>query len=468
MGPSTEDDDILRSLIRAGMTVARLNFSHGDHDYHRQHIERVRRISAELGIPVAIMGDTKGPEIRTRLNEGHEPVLLSPGSEVTVTTRDMLSTSVCVSVDYEALPDKVAPDYVIYMDDGLIALRVLDVEGRDIHCVVVNGGLLGERKGVNLPNVVTDLPAVSEQDLSDLAFACEMGVDAIAASFVCDADAVRSVREVCRQHGRSDILIIAKVESALAVSNFDEILRVSDGIMVARGDLGIEIPPAEVPHTQKEIVYKCNAAYRPVIIATQMLDSMVRSPRPTRAEATDVANAIYDGADCVMLSGETAAGAFPVESVEMMAEVCRQSEQFLVERDKYHEREGYENVSGATGFAAVQVAKLVGASALLCPTNSGSTACIVATFRPRLPIIAASPNEDTVRRMGFVWGVIGVLAQEKEWLAEICRTSLSAARKAGLVKADDLVVVTAGDPLTSPFYSGYRTTTNVCMVAQVI
>ena len=467
MGPATEDDDVLRDMIRAGMTVARLNFSHGTHEYHRSNIERVRRISQELGMPVAIMVDTKGPEIRTGFTKDHAPITLENGDEVVVTTVPVEATKERFSISYQALPREVGPGSTIYVDDGLIALKVLHVDGNDIHCLVVNSGVLKEHKGVNVPNVIMELPSVTDQDREDIRFACEMGADAIAASFIRDANAVHEIREICHEYGGDDIFIISKIESSLALDNLDAILAASDGAMVARGDLGIEIPPADVPYLQKRIIAKCNASYKPVITATQMLDSMMKNPRPTRAEVTDVANAVYDGTDCVMLSGETAAGAYPVESVRMMAEVCLKAEENLAQRRDYHDEGSLRDVSDATSFGAVETAERVGAAAILCPTDSGHSARIMAAFRPRFPIIATSRFERTIRRTCFIWGVTGLLMQEEDGLARICYGTLKAARHAGYIHTDDIVVITAGDPVTSPLTSFSETSTNVTMVAQV-
>ena len=467
MGPATEDDEVLRALITEGMNVARLNFSHGTHEYHRSNIERVRRIAAELGTTVAIMTDTKGPEIRTGLTEDHKPIPLSVGDHVTVTTEPVACTRECISLDYEPLPREISLGSVIYMDDGLIGLTVESIEGNKIHCVVNNNGMLGERKGVNVPGGVSGLPSVTEQDIADIRFSCEMGVDAIAASFVRTGDAVREIRELCKSFGRPDMMIIAKIESKLGIDNFDLILSESDGIMVARGDLGVEIPSADVPQIQKEIIHRCNVAYTPVITATQMLDSMMRSPRPTRAEVTDVANAIYDGTDCVMLSGETAAGVYPVESVHMMAEVCNRAEVYLHSRHAYHKGDERRSISAAASFGAIEMAERVGASALLCPTKSGSTVCILCAFKPRLPIIAVSPDERTIRKTCFYWGVTGILTTMQDGLANICYDAIKTIRRKGVVERDSLVVITAGDPVTSPIVHGTETSTNVCMIAQV-
>ncbi|MBF0990809.1 MAG: pyruvate kinase, partial [Atopobium sp.] len=337
MGPATESDEVLRELILAGMNVARFNFSHGSHEYHRTMIGRVRSISDELGIPIAIMLDTKGPEVRTGLLEDGKKVTLTTGESVIVTTDDdVIGNAQRFSLDYKNLPKEVKKGSIILIDDGLIGLEVDHVEGTDMHCKIINGGELGEKKGVNVPNVNIGLPSVTEQDRADIMFGCELGIDAIAASFIRDGAAVEEIRNICREMGTPNVQIFPKIESALGVKNFDEILAASNGIMVARGDLGVEVPAAEVPHIQKTIIKKCNDAYKPVITATQMLDSMIRNPRPTRAEVTDVANAIYDGTDCVMLSGESAAGKYPVEAVKTMASICKETEKYLPVKDVYH------------------------------------------------------------------------------------------------------------------------------------
>ena len=469
MGPATEGDDTLRSMIRAGMNVARLNFSHGDHAYHRINIERARRVAKELGTTIAILADTRGPEIRCGLNKDHELVYLHTGSQVTLDTKPTEGTSERIHITYDGLPAAVSEGTRIFMDDGLIELTVDTTTSTEINCTVVNGGSLGERKGINVPNVVTAMPSITEQDHEDIRFACEMKVDAIAASFICDADAVRQVHALCEEFGSPDTLVFSKVESALALQNFEEILEESDGIMVARGDLGVEIPPAEVPYIQKKIIDRCNESYKPVITATQMLESMVHNPRPTRAEVTDVAHAIFDGTDCVMLSGETAAGDFPVDAVRIMAEVCLEAEEHLEERTTYYERIGLDNVTSTTSFSAVQNAQRVKAVAILCPTETGRTARIMSVFRPKKPIIATTPSERTLVRTNFYWGVKGLLVPEESGLAKTCYGAISGARKAGLINVDDIVVVTAGDTVLSPIHgAAYETSTNVCMIAQVM
>ena len=472
LGPSTEDDNVLREMIRSGMNVARLNFSHGSHEYHRSNIERVRRIAKELDANVAIMTDTKGPEIRTRLNKDHETIPFQTDDKVRITSRDTVSTKECIALDYPTLAKELNAGDVIYIDDGLLGFEVESIDGDDLCCRVTNGGSMGEQKGVNIPNVAVDLPAITEQDREDIRFSCETGVDAIAVSFVRNAAAVEEVRKLCKEYGAPKTQIFSKVESAFAIEHFDEILKASNGIMVARGDLGVEIPPADVPQVQKEIIAKCNREYRPVITATQMLDSMTHNPRPTRAEITDVANAIDDGTDCVMLSGETAAGNYPVEAVKMMAEVCRKTEAHLPERHEYHDRGGRRNVSGATGYAAVEVARLVGAKALVCPTISGRTARIMSAFRPRLPIIATAPTTSGLRRTCFYWGVEGIEAAEQGAFMKVCYDAIDQAKKQGLLNSGEIAVITAGDPFSSPMLREGEITpdtpTNVCITAQVM
>ena len=468
MGPATESDDVLRELIKSGMNVARFNFSHGSHDYHRNNIERVRRISDELSIPVAIMLDTKGPEIRTGELENHEKVTLETGNRAIITTDDgVVGTAERFSLDYKELPKEVEKGSTILIDDGLIELTVDHVEGNDMHCVVDNGGELGEKKGVNVPNVEVGLPSVTEQDKADIMFGCELGIDAIAASFIRNGEAVDEIREICAESGMHNVYIFPKIESAMGVKNFDEILEHSDGIMVARGDLGVEIPPAEVPHVQKTVISKCAAAYKPVITATQMLDSMIRNPRPTRAEVTDVANAIYDGTDCVMLSGETAAGKYPVEAVKMMASVCKETEKYLAERHQYHDRGGLRNVNAAIGLAAVEIADRVDAKCIICPTHSGRTARLISNFRPHLNIVAMSPSNHAIRKTCFLWGVDGYKTTEQGSLSSTCYNALTIAKEQGVVNTGDLVVITAGDPQTSPSQGDYITSTNMTMVSQI-
>lgn len=467
MGPATEDEEVLRQLILHGMNVARFNFSHGSHNYHRAGVERVRRVANEIGVPVAIMLDTKGPEVRTGLLKDGEKIQLTTGETVIISTEDgVIGTKERISLDYKNLPQEVEKGSIILIDDGLIGLEVEYVKDNEIYCTITNGGELGEKKGVNIPNVNIGLPPVTEQDIADIIFGCEIGIDAVAASFIRDAEGVMQIRKICEEHGGEDVAIFPKIESALGVANFDEILAVSSGIMVARGDLGVEIPAEQVPHVQKEIIKKCRNAYKPVITATQMLDSMIRNPRPTRAEITDVANAIYDGTDCVMLSGETAAGKYPVDAVRTMASVCIETEKYLDEVHEYKMRDGIRNVNGAIGFAAVTTANRVGARCILAPTSSGRTARLIMNFRPKVPIYAISSSEKVYRKCCFYWGVSPILSKEGLGLEDTLYNAIQEGKKRNLLTEGDLCIVTAGDLKTSPTDGEYTSSTNVLMVAQ--
>ena len=471
MGPATEDEEVLRQLILHGMNVARFNFSHGSHQYHRSMIEKVRRLSSELGIPVAILLDTKGPEIRTGLLEDGKKVTVKTGDTLVVTAQetseDFHGTAEHISLDYLNLPSEVEKGSIILIDDGLIGLEVDHVEGQDMYCVVTNGGEIGEKKGVNVPNVNVGLPSVTAQDRADIMFGCELGIVAIAASFIRDAKAVEEIRNICIEMGAPNVMIFPKIESALGVQNFDEILHVSDGIMVARGDLGVEVPAAQVPHIQKTIIKKCAEHYKPVITATQMLDSMQRNPRPTRAEVNDVANAVYDGTDCVMLSGETAAGKYPVDAVSTMSDICKETEKYVQENKTYYDRHGVRNVNGATGFAAVEMADRVNAKCIIVPTHSGRSARLVSKFRPKVPLYAMSPSEEAVRRTCFYWGVYAFRTTEQGALTGTLYNALTTAKQNKVVESGDIVILTAGDPQTSPRQGDYTTSTNLAMIAQV-
>ncbi|GAW30550.1 pyruvate kinase [Carboxydocella sp. JDF658] len=449
IGPASEQVETLVQLIEAGMNVARLNFSHGTHEEHGRRVEAIRQASAKANRPVAILLDTKGPEIR--LGVLKEKITVNPGDKLILTTEEMEGGGNRIPVTYKGLPEDVREGTAILIDDGLIGLKVERIEGTEIHCVVENGGEISSRKGVNVPGAVINLPALTEKDIADIEFGIKMGMDFIAASFVRKAADVLAIREILEKHG-SDMQIIAKIENHEGVNNIDEILKVADGIMVARGDLGVEIPIDEVPLVQKMIIEKCNRAGKPVITATQMLDSMIRNPRPTRAEATDVANAIFDGTDAIMLSGETAAGKYPVEAVKTMARIAERAERALryeeltVRRGIVPERTTTDAISHAT----VTTAHDLGASAIICATKSGHTAKMVSKYRPQASVVAITPKMDVVRKLLLVWGVYPLLCKETKSTDEMLKVSVETALAAGLIKAGDLVVITAGVPVGVP------------------
>lgn len=475
MGPACDNEDILREMIKAGMNVARFNFSHGSHEEHHERMERVKRISRELGIPVGILLDTKGPEIRTGFLKDHQKVMLETGSKVVVTAAEtdetLQGTAEHIYLDHLELPHEVTVGGSILIDDGLIGLSVDSIDGQDMYCTVENGGELGEKKGVNVPNAHLSLPAITPQDREDILFGLKEGIDFIAASFIRDAKGVREIRKLCDENGGEHVCILPKIECALAVYHFDEILEASDGIMVARGDLGVEVAPEVCPTIQKEIIAKCNRAYKPVITATQMLDSMIRNPRPTRAEVTDVANAIDDGTDATMLSGETAAGKYPLEAVKMMANIALIAEATIPEHRKLdiHTKEtGATVINNAVGLAAVTTAFSVGAKAILTPTSSGRSARLVSNFRPVLPIQAVTHNEWAQRRMTLYWGVEPIYQKGAAGdVTHVIHNAMRVAEETGVVKEDDIVVITAGDPLTSVLLQDGLYSTNVVYVTSV-
>ena len=475
MGPACDDEEALRQMMLSGMNVARFNFSHGSHEEQHERMERVKKVARELDHPLGILLDTKGPEIRTGFLEGHAKVALEEGSRVTVTaaptSEDLMGTAEHFYLDHLELPREVAVGGTILIDDGLIGLTVEEVDGQDIICTVENGGELGEKKGVNVPNAHLSLPTITDQDRADILFGIEEGIDFVAASFIRDAEGVREIRKLLDENEGTHIGVFPKIECALAVYNFDEILKYADGIMVARGDLGVEVAPEVCPVIQKEIIAKCNAACKPVITATQMLDSMIRNPRPTRAEVTDVSNAITDGTDATMLSGETAAGKYPVEAVQMMANIALIAEATMPEHkplDFNALDPGMNVVNGAVGLAAVTTAFNVGAKAILTPTSTGRSARLVSDFRPVLPIHAVTPNDWAVRKMTVYWGVEPKLAAlDIKNLAYIVHNAVAEAKESEVVHEGDIVVVTGGDPETSIVLPDSQVSTNVVYVAQV-
>lgn len=462
IGPASDSLEVVKKLLMAGMNVARLNFSHGTREEHERRISIIRRAAAETGKNLAIMLDTKGPEIRLGCFK-EEPVQLTEGEQFTLTTDDIMGDGSRVSVNYPGLPEDVHQGDTILLADGLIALTVLSINGPEILCRVENSGELSSRKGVNVPGVVVNLPAVTEKDVQDIKFGIEQRLDLIAASFVRKASDVLAIRQIL-EGAIFDMDIIAKIENREAVNNLDEIIKVSDGIMVARGDLGVEIPAEEVPLVQKAIIERCNRAGKPVVTATQMLESMIYNPRPTRAEASDVANAIFDGTDAIMLSGETAAGKYPVDSVETMARIAQRAEAAI----GYEEMLGKKRtvtpqrtVTDAISYATCATAQDLGAAAIITSTESGHTAKMVSKYRPRAPIIAVTPHARVLRKLSLTWGVHPLLASLKNNTDEMIATSIEVSLNAGLIKGGDLVVITAGVPV------GVHGTTNLIRVHTV-
>ncbi len=465
LGPSTDDSVLVKALIEGGMDVARLNFSHGSYDEHLKRIRMVRLVSEDLGKHIPVMLDTRGPEIRTgKLAKGK--VKLVNGQTFVLTSRAVPGDEREVQVSFAGLSEAVKVGDRILLSDGFIQLMVEGVSGPDVICRVTYGGELGERKGVSVPGVRTRLPFMNDKDVADITFGIEKGIDMIAASFVTCQEDVLQIRKIVEEDDAL-VMIIAKIESQEGVANLDEIIQVSDGIMVARGDLGVEIPTEEVPLVQKMIIEKCNQAGKPVIIATQMLESMINSPRPTRAEASDVANAIFDGTDAVMLSGETAAGQYPIDAVETMARIARRTEEVLPYSEILARKSfwGSASVTDAISFATCAIAEDLGVSAIITATQSGSTARMVSKHRPRAKIVGATPVEVIARHLNLMWGVAPLLVRATTGTDQMIEESVQGAIGAGLLKEGDMVVITAGVP------SGVAGTTNlikVHVVAEVL
>ncbi len=458
VGPSTDKSGVLENMIEAGMNVARFNFSHGNHEDHAARIDLVRTASVKTGKPVALLLDTKGPEMRIgKFAEGK--VFLTEGQKFVLTTRDIVGNQDEVSVNHHLLPTEVSPGDHILLSDGLIGLSVEYVEGQDIITQVLNSGPISNLKRVAVPGVVVNLPFLSEQDIADILFGASHDMDFIAASFVQRAADVLAIRRVLEDAG-ANMDIIAKIENAEGVHNIDEILKVVDGVMVARGDLGVEIPTEEVPIVQKMLIDKCNRAGKPVITATQMLESMLNNPRPTRAEASDIANAIMDGTDVIMLSGETASGQYPVEAVEMMAKIAIRTEEalsyssLLLSQGISLQRSSTDAISHAT----VQVAHELNAAAIVTSTERGYTPRMVSKYRPQAPIVAITPHPKTVRRMQLLWGVQAVQGVQSQNSDEMVANSVASALRSGAIKEGDLIVITAGVPV------GMSGTTNMLRV----
>ncbi len=462
LGPASVKGDNLRSIILAGMDVARFNFSHDTHENHLKRLEQLRALCRELNVPIAAMLDTKGPEIRLG-DFAAESVTLAAGQEFILTTREELGDDRHVSITFKDLPKDVSPGVTILIDDGLVEMTVLEVNGEDIRCRVVNGGTISNKKGVNVPNVSLSMPFLSQKDREDIHFGIENGFDFVAASFTRCAQDILEIREIFSREGCSTMNVIAKIENMQGVKNIDEIIAVSDGIMVARGDMGVEIPLEDVPVMQKMIIRKVYSAGKQVITATQMLDSMMKNPRPTRAEATDVANAIYDGTSAIMLSGETAAGLYPVESVKTMARIALRAEADINYIKRFKERPSTENpdITSAISHATCTSAHDLKAAAIITVTKSGRTARMISKYRPNCPILGCTTSPSVYRQLNLSWGVTPLLIGEESNTDELIEHAVDAGEKAGLLQDGELVVITAGVPL------GISGTTNL-MKVQVV
>ncbi|MFY2157908.1 pyruvate kinase [Cytobacillus firmus] len=450
IGPASESVEKLTQLIEAGMNVARLNFSHGDFEEHGQRIQNIREASEKTGKTVAILLDTKGPEIRTN-NMVDGAIELRAGENIIISMNEVEGTAEKFSVTYAGLIEDVHTGSKILLDDGLIGLEVtkIDKANSEIHTKILNSGTLKNKKGVNVPGVSVNLPGITEKDAQDIIFGIEQGVDFIAASFVRRASDVLEIRQLLEEHNASYINIIPKIENQEGVDNIEEILEISDGLMVARGDLGVEIPAEEVPLVQKKLIKKCNAQGKPVITATQMLDSMQRNPRPTRAEASDVANAIFDGTDAIMLSGETAAGSYPVEAVQTMHNIASRAESALDHKEILSNRskDNEHNITDAIGESVAHTALNLDVNAIITPTESGHTARMISKYRPKAPIVAVTSNDHVSRRLSLTWGVYPQIGQKASTTDDMLDIAVEESLNSGIVASGDLVVITAGVPV---------------------
>ena len=459
LGPATDDEKVLRELILSGMSVARFNMSHGGHSDHKRRADVVKRLREELSIPVATLLDTRGPEIRTGTFKNQKEELKT-GQTFTLTTKNIEGDEKRCSITFKDLHKDVERGSTILIDDGLIEMKVTDIKDGDIVCTVLNGGTIASHKGINVPGVRLSLPFISEQDKADIAFGVEQDFDFIAASFTRSAEDIMQLRGELEKNGCNNIRIVAKIENAEGVDNIDEIIRVSDGIMVARGDLGVEIAMEEIPIIQKELISKAYNAGKQVITATQMLESMIKNPRPTRAEATDVANAIYDGTSAIMLSGETAAGIYPVDAVKTVATIAERTERDIDYIEKFRKRDIPErpDVTSAISHATCTTAHDLGAVAILTVSKTGQTARMISKFRPACPIISGTTSPKVLRQMNLSWGVIPILVEEQDNTDALFEHVVKVAQQNGLVKNGDLAVITAGIPL------GISGTTNMLKV----
>ncbi|HVI39276.1 MAG TPA: pyruvate kinase, partial [Anaerovoracaceae bacterium] len=434
VGPACEDRQVLKNMMLAGMNAARLNFSHGTHEEQKRKIDLVKELREELGLPISIILDTKGPEIRTGTFSEKE-VLLVDGQKFTLTMNDVAGTNEICSVSYKGLINDVKPGDQLLIDDGLIGMTIDEIKGNNIICTVDNGGEIKDYKSINVPGVTVKLPAITDKDKLDIEFGIGEQVDYIAASFVRKGSDVEEMRDFLKQHGAEQIKIISKIENKAGVDNILDIVAASDVIMVARGDLGVEIPAEQVPATQKRIIKLCNLEGKPVITATQMMDSMIRNPRPTRAEVADVANAIYDGTDVIMLSGETASGKYPVEAVKKMVDIARATEASLnydnILKEKHRVKDS--SITNAIGYATCTSAQGLKATAILTPTATGHTAQVVSKFRPRAPILAFTNTDQVARHLSLVWGVIPLVSKPADTEKGVFLEAIDASVKKGYI-----------------------------------
>ena len=450
MGPNSDDREVMKQLLLNGMDVARFNFSHGTHDEQRARYKQLREVAEEVGKPVAALLDTKGPEIRTGVLKDGKKVTLTAGEEIILTTEDIIGDAKRVHINYNGLNEDVTEGNVILIDDGLIEMTVEEIKGEDIVCKVINGGFVSNHKGVNVPGAILSMPYISEVDLADIVFGVEHGFDFIAASFVRTREDIQEVRKIVEDRG-SKIKIIAKIENMQGIQNLEEIITAADGIMVARGDMGVEIPLEEVPILQKKMIKMAVAQGKHVITATQMLESMIKNPRPTRAEATDIANAIYDGTTAIMLSGESAAGLYPVEAVKTMSRIAERAEQDIDYRGRMQrvkeDRQETPDITTAISYATCSVASDLNAAAIITVTMSGFTANMIARYKPGCQIIGCTLDEKVYRQLNLLWGVKPVMIQKERTTDALFEEAVFKAKQAGLVKTGDTVVITAGVPL---------------------
>lgn len=449
IGPASSSPEMIKKLIETGMNAVRINFSHGDHESHGVTIDTVKKVRDELGMPIPLVLDTKGPEIRTKLLE-KEPIQLKKGNKITLTTEDIVGNEERVAVTYEGFAKDLSVGSTVLIDDGLIELKVLEINGNDVVCEIINSGMLGSRKGINLPNVSIKLPALTEKDIEDIKFGIKKGFDYIAASFIRSAEDVKQIRKILEENGGSDIKIISKIENREGVDNLDSILEVTDGIMVARGDLGVEIPFEEVPLIQKEMIAKCKAKGKLVVTATQMLESMVSNPRPTRAEASDVANAVLDGTDAIMLSGETAKGSFPVEAVNTMVRIANKIESCFNYVEAFYNKKmnPCTNITDAVSHATCTTANDLSASCIVAVSKTGFTVREVSKYRPASTILALTDDERVLRQLNLTWACYPYLVDINQITnGDFFENTAKIAKEKGFANTNDTIVTVAGTPI---------------------